>query len=247
MQVRLRVQIGDGSRDEWSEIGKSGDHRAADSKRSNPQVAEASTYRILLFRKPSFLFQKSATSLFAFPGAWESFSPKAVRVRPSPPKYALNIDNMHILLTGAAGSVGGATLRYLLAQGHRVTAIDIIAIPPALLVGIEKQAQSNLSAHILDLASFSALDAIIEAATPSIDGAIHIGGIPNPLNHDPRVTYGVNVTTNYNILQTCAKYGINRIVQASSVNAYGLSFTPPGHKHFDELPISEKTTPKPVR
>lgn len=153
---------------------------------------------------------------------------------------------MHILLTGAAGSVGGATLRYLLAQGHSVTAIDLVSIPPELLVDVAESAKSKLSVHVLDLANYTTLDAIVENAKPPIEGAIHIGGIPNPHNHDPRVTYGVNVTTNYNVLQTCARYGINRVVQASSVNAYGLSFTPPGHKHFDELPISEKTVPYPV-
>ena len=36
MQVRLRVQIGEGSRGERSEIEMGRDHRVADSKRSDP-------------------------------------------------------------------------------------------------------------------------------------------------------------------------------------------------------------------
>lgn len=151
---------------------------------------------------------------------------------------------MHIILTGAAGIVGSHTLKYLLARGHSVDAIDIVPIAPTVLDAIPKEASERLRTHVADLVDLSKFEAIVKAAG-HVDGVIHNGGIPNPLNNDPRVVYNTNVTSNYNVLQTCAKYGIFRIAQASSVNAYGMSFTPEGHKFWDELPMNEQSPARP--
>ena len=153
---------------------------------------------------------------------------------------------MHVLITGAAGIVGSSTLVYFLEQGHTVIALDIAPLPDTVLNELPPGSEVRLSHKVVDLRDIAALEAVFESASPPLDGVVHIGGIPNPLNNDPRFVYNTNVTTNYNILQTCAKYHIKRIVQASSVNAYGLSFTPPGHKFFDELPMNESSPAFPV-
>ncbi|WWC85650.1 uncharacterized protein L201_000516 [Kwoniella dendrophila CBS 6074] len=155
---------------------------------------------------------------------------------------------MHVLLTGSAGVVGSSTLAYFLEQGHKVTALDIIPLPTIITDTFPKGYEANLNPYVIDLKDIRKLEAIIEESIEKIgkfDGCVHIGGIPNPLSHEPTFVYNTNVTTNYNILQTCVKYDIKRIVQATSVNGYGMSFCPPGHKYWDELPVTEQTTPYP--
>jgi nucleoside-diphosphate-sugar epimerase len=148
---------------------------------------------------------------------------------------------MRILLTGAAGLVGSHVLHVLLEAGHTVIATDIVPLPSSILDRIPSQHNSFLTHHVLDLTDYKALDALLDSLDGVIHGVIHLGAIPNPLRHDPRQVYNNNVTSNYNILQTCANRGIHRVVQASSVNAPGLSYTPAGHQRFDELPITEET------
>lgn len=153
---------------------------------------------------------------------------------------------MHILLTGASGSVGSHVLIYLLAQGHTVTALDLVPLPPHVTSHIPPQHLAVLRATVCDLTDFHTLDDIFTTASTPIEGIIHLGAIPHPENNDGRIVHNNNVVSSYNILRTGADHGVRRIVQASSVNAPGLSYPPEGHQRFDELPITEETPMRPV-
>lgn len=88
----------------------------------------------------------------------------------------------------------------------------------------------------------------VEAAMKEIpcDAVIHLAAIPSPVGgHDQREVHNTNVVSSYNVLRTAADLGIMRIVQASSVNATGLSFTMDEHQFFDELPLHEKSAMRP--
>jgi type IV secretory pathway VirB10-like protein len=52
--------------------------------------------------------------------------------------------------------------------------------------------------------------------------------------------------SSYNVLRTAVDRGVRRIVQASSVNAHGLSFAPEGHTRFERFPITEEVERRPV-
>jgi nucleoside-diphosphate-sugar epimerase len=145
----------------------------------------------------------------------------------------------HVLLTGARGRVGSHTLNYLLARNLRVTSLDILPL-----------SQTSLSTkhihHTLDLTDYKAFEDILTTSPTKIDGVIHLGAIPDPLKHDARIVHNVNVTSSYNVLKTASDYGVRRIVQASSVNAHGLGYSPEGHHKWDELPHTEEVECRPV-
>lgn len=143
---------------------------------------------------------------------------------------------MNILLTGSAGSVGSAVLLDLLAKSHKVTSIDINPLPANVTAQIK--ADDNYTHHIVDLTHFDKLDELFASHGP-FDGVIHLSALPSPLYHDPRVVHNINVVATYNVIKTAADNGVKRIVQASSVNAPGLSYTPEGRQTFDELPLRE--------
>ncbi|KAK8869628.1 hypothetical protein IAR55_000195 [Kwoniella newhampshirensis] len=150
---------------------------------------------------------------------------------------------MHILLTGASGNVGRYVLRYLLSQGHVVLATDIVPLPTDVLSSLTESfphLSSCFRYQTADLCSIPAVQDLFESASSPIQGVIHLGAIPHPLNQDARVVHNNNVTSSYNVLYTAAKMGIKKIAQASSVNATGLSFTTQGRQTYDELPMSEE-------
>lgn len=156
--------------------------------------------------------------------------------------------NMKILLTGACGRLGSTTLRYLLQRNHTVVATDRIPITPAVvdsLADLEPIQRKAYTYYVCDLNDFEAFQKILEETRP--EGIIHLGAIPDPLSLDPRIVHNNNVAGSYNVMQTAAALGIRRIVQASSVNATGLSYTPKEHHRFHELPITEKYPILPVR
>jgi len=150
---------------------------------------------------------------------------------------------MHVLVTGAAGLIGGRIMVALLQQGHKVTATDINPIPAVTMDEIGDQAD-NLVFIAGDLTDFKSVDQLFESS--DIDGVAHIGGIRSPLGLDPRFVHNLNVTASYNVLQTAAMKGVTRIVQASSCNALGLSWTQPEHWQLDYVPVNESHPMRPV-
>jgi nucleoside-diphosphate-sugar epimerase len=152
-------------------------------------------------------------------------------------------DNMHILVTGAAGLIGSHSMRSLLEQGHTVTATDIAPLPQALLDSLSQYPLEQITA---DLTSIPAVDAIFDAADPPFDAVVHVGGVRSPVGMDPRLVHNINVTATYNVLYTAVSRGVRRLVQASSCNALGLSWTKPEHWHLDYVPVDEKHPKRPV-
>ncbi|TXT13215.1 hypothetical protein VHUM_01616 [Vanrija humicola] len=150
---------------------------------------------------------------------------------------------MHILLTGATGTIGSLTAQRLSEHGHTVVATDVrpwSAAPksPAL--------PKNVSFVIADLTSIPAVDSLFK--DQKFDGVIHLGAYPWPrADLDDRELYANNSVSSYLVMRTAVNNGVKRIVQASSVNAIGLSYSPEGHNlhKYDEFPLTEKSARRP--
>lgn len=143
---------------------------------------------------------------------------------------------MHVLLTGATGRCGLYAVKLLTDEGHTVLATDRAEPTKPLPKGATFQSA--------DLTSLEDIDALFET---KFDGVIHLGAIPNPRpDLDDRVLHNNNVVGSFNIMRTAVDHGVKRIVQASSVNAHGLSYAPEGHTKFERFPITEDVERRPV-
>lgn len=151
---------------------------------------------------------------------------------------------MRILLTGATGLVGDYMLEWFLARGHTVHAIDQRPIAPARLAELKKKHPSTFTSDVVDLADYTALDAQLDTQA-AFEGVVHLAAIPNPLSNDPRMVHNNNVAVSYNVLETCTRRGVRRLVQASSCNAAGLTYGPEGHLYFPSLPLREDSAMRP--
>jgi D-erythronate 2-dehydrogenase len=119
-------------------------------------------------------------------------------------------DDMHVLITGAAGFVGRQLVEQLLGAGHRVTGLDIAAsgMPTDACV---------LTGELAD-AKFRAA-----ALAQGCDALIHLATVPGgAAEADPAASRRINIDAMYDLLLEAAaiKPGL-RVVYASSIAVFG--------------------------
>ena len=134
---------------------------------------------------------------------------------------------MKIAVTGGIGSVGKAVVDMALAQGNSVVCIDRV-IPSD---DVRKAGVTYLQADITDYTA-------MENAFRDCDAVVHMAAIPAPGGHPDHEVHNNNVVGSYNILRAAVEVGIQRVCQASSVNATGLAYS--RWPRFDYFPLDEQ-------
>jgi UDP-glucose 4-epimerase len=133
---------------------------------------------------------------------------------------------MRILVTGARGKVGAATLDILLQAGYEVTAVDRRA-PVYERAGQVRYIQADLT------------DAGHAAAVvPGHDAVVHAAGIPSPVKNPPHEIFQTNLMATYNTLEAAERSGVGRFVHISSETVPGFSY-PKRYFHAEYAPIDE--------
>lgn len=132
-----------------------------------------------------------------------------------------------IVVTGASGKAGQATVPHLLERGYTVTATDV-APPP-----------DGLGAPFIraDLTDYGQVAEVLADA----DAVVHLANIPAPGIHTPAVTINRNMAMNSNVFLAAAQLGLRKVVWASSETTLGLPFDPPRY-----LPVDEDHFPYPT-
>lgn len=133
------------------------------------------------------------------------------------------LDGSRIVVTGAAGLIGRATVAHLVAAGARVTGFDLS--PEAPMDGI--------AWVVGDITDEAALRGVLEGA----DAVVHLGGIAGMDVTDDITTYRINTVGTYAVFSIAASLGVQKVVYASSINASGLPLgrlKPPTHLPYDE-------------
>ncbi len=133
---------------------------------------------------------------------------------------------MNVLVTGAAGFIGHAVTRALLARGDRVTGIDnlndyyLVALKQARLADIDTSGLSGFTFRHVDFADNQALDAALAGQT--FDSIVHLGaqaGVRYSLEN-PRAYVQANLVGHLNMLEVARASG-TPMVYASSSSVYG--------------------------
>ena len=113
-----------------------------------------------------------------------------------------------IVLTGAAGRLGGYLRKPLAAKCETLVSTDIAPLTDPLIKG-----ESFVQA---DLADYAKMSEIIKGA----DMVVHFGGHPDEKPFEDILH--ANIIGCYNIWQAAHEAGVRRIVYASSIHAVGL-------------------------
>lgn len=139
---------------------------------------------------------------------------------------------MRIVVTGASGRVGSATVRELVSRGHIVVAVDVR--PPA-------STTSGAVWHRGDVLDPSFLTRAFEGC----DVLINVAGYNHPTTEKPWDAYGVNVLGSFTSMHVAARTGITRSVHASSASALGFAWASSPHQpHY--LPIDHAHPAEPA-
>jgi UDP-glucose 4-epimerase len=133
---------------------------------------------------------------------------------------------MKVLVTGARGKVGRATVAALAAAGHEVVATD--RSDPT-------DAAAGEAAYLrADLTDTGEAFAVVGGA----EAVVHAAAIPSPLHHPPQVVFGNNLLATFNVLEAAVRLGARRFVQLSSETVPGFVYAerpfPPDYCPVDE-------------
>lgn len=113
----------------------------------------------------------------------------------------------HVLITGAAGGIGGR-LRQTLKGVYPVLRLSDIAD-----LGEADTGEEIMPADVTDLAS-------MERICEGVDGVVHLGGMA--VENDWEVILNSNLIGCYNLFEAARRQGVERVVFASSNHAVGF-------------------------
>jgi UDP-glucose 4-epimerase len=140
---------------------------------------------------------------------------------------------MRILVTGARGKVGSATVATLADAGHDVTATDVgrprfEADPTG--VGYRQG----------DLTDAGDAYAIVRGH----DAVVHAAAIPEPTQNSPHTVFHNNLMATFNVLEAAVRWGVPRFVNISSETVPGYFF-PERPVLPDYVPVDEQHPVRP--
>ena len=146
---------------------------------------------------------------------------------------------MRIFLTGGSGKAGRYVVDHLIEQGHLVTNADWKIY--------DKPGVRNLTVDLTDAGQvLNALSAYADfdelepgTGVPKYDAIVHLAAIPRIMLYPDNKTYENNVLSTYNILDAAAKFGIPKVIFASSETTYGVCFHD-GHHDPQYIPVDEE-------
>jgi nucleoside-diphosphate-sugar epimerase len=143
-----------------------------------------------------------------------------------------------VIVTGGSGLAGKWVVEDLVAHGYEVLNLD--RVPMA------KQTARTLITDLTDagqvfnaLASSTTSKEFDDDIEPKpIDAIVHFAAIPRILVTTDNEVFRINVMGTYNVLDAASKYGIKKVILASSETTYGVVFA---HRHRDPayFPLDE--------
>ncbi|AXI45241.1 nucleoside-diphosphate-sugar epimerase [Sulfitobacter sp. SK012] len=146
---------------------------------------------------------------------------------------------MRILFTGGSGKAGKHAISYLIEKGHRILNVDQTVLDHP---GVENRiADVTDAGQMFDImASYSGYDEL-ESGTgvPRFDAVVHFAAIPRLLMTSDNECYRVNTLGTYNVIDAAIKFGVRKIIFASSETTYGICFAD-GERKPEYLPIDEE-------
>lgn len=120
---------------------------------------------------------------------------------------------MKLLVTGAAGFVGGRVAAKLIEAGHEVTVIDNLS------VGHKNAVPEGAKLIAADLCDPEA----VSAAVQGHDAVVHLAAqalVPESVA-DPQKAFDINLVGGHNLLEAMRKHGVKHLVYSSSAAVYG--------------------------
>src|ERR687894_2407188 len=141
---------------------------------------------------------------------------------------------MRVLVTGARGKVGRATVAALQKAGHDVRATDLT--PPVF----ERPEEGEANYVQADLSDAGDAFAVVRGA----EAVVHTAAIPEPTSNPPHLVFQNNLMATFNTLEAAIRFGVPRFVNTSSETVPGFFF-PERPVLPDYVPVDEEHPVRP--
>src|SRR5919198_4544053 len=137
------------------------------------------------------------------------------------------------LVTGGAGFIGSHLVRRLVSDGAvAVRVVDNLSTGQSVRLDDLRRSIEFINGDLADLQ-------VSEEVVKGVEYVLHQAAIPSVQRsvRDPIGTNRANVTATLNLLESCRKSGVRRLIYAASSSAYGDT---------EVLPKTEKMPPDPL-
>jgi nucleoside-diphosphate-sugar epimerase len=144
-------------------------------------------------------------------------------------------ESRNVLVTGGAGYVGSNLVPKLIAQGHKVTVLDLFLYGDDVLRSVE--GHSNLRKIRGDIRD----EACVRDALIGCDSVIHLACISNDPSYDldPALGRAINFDCFRPLVQNAKAAGVERFIYASSSSVYGIKEEPNVTEDLPLEPMSD--------
>ncbi len=128
------------------------------------------------------------------------------------------MSKLHVLVTGGAGYVGAVLVPKLLAQGHRVTVLDLYIFGDQVLKAVSGHpGLREVKGDIRDRR-------LLERELTGVDAVIHLACISNDPSFElnPELGKSINYDAFLPLVEIAKDKGVRRFIYASSSSVYGI-------------------------
>jgi UDP-glucose 4-epimerase len=138
------------------------------------------------------------------------------------------------LVTGGAGFIGSHLVRRLVSDGAvAVRVVDNLSTGQSVRLDDLRRSIEFINGDLADLQ-------VSEEVVKGVEYVLHQAAIPSVQRsvRDPIGTNRANVTATLNLLESCRKSGVRRLIYAASSSAYGDTEVLPKHEEMSPNPLS---------
>ena len=138
-----------------------------------------------------------------------------------------------LLVTGGAGFIGSHLVSHLAANGARVRVIDNLSTGNEARLSRVRRSIEFIEGDLADSQT-------CDEAVHGMDYVLHQAAVPSVQRSikDPLESHRANVTATLNLLESCRKAGVRRLVYAASSSAYGDTEVLPKNEEMPAHPLS---------
>ncbi|KAF2644213.1 NAD-dependent epimerase/dehydratase-like protein [Massarina eburnea CBS 473.64] len=149
-----------------------------------------------------------------------------------------------LVFTGGSGVIGRHVIAKLLEHGHQILNVDVTPL--------DNPKVHTLKADVTDGAQvFNSLSCHFAVSQPFMepvqtpDAVIHFAGIPQPMLIPDNECFRINTMGSYNVIEAACKLGIKKVILASSITTYGITYAE-GEVAYPHFPLTEESPTKPM-
>ena len=143
-----------------------------------------------------------------------------------------------IVVTGGSGKAGQFIITELLDAGHTILNLDLMPLDHSSVHTLKTDLADSGQVFNALSGQWTLTEPFPEGLPPRPDAVIHMAGYARNMMVPDNETFRANTQGTYNLIEAACKLGIRKIIIASSITVYGVSFAQ-GERDYPSFPIEE--------